>query len=73
VPDMLSTTTESPDADLIAAVRGGDTQAYGLLFERHRQAASRLARHLIPGPDADDLVSEAFVRVLGVLQDVPTC
>lgn len=69
MPDMLSTTTESPDADLIAAVRGGDTQAYGLLFERHRQAASRLARHLIPGPDADDLVSEAFVRVLGVLQE----
>ncbi len=66
--DMLSTTAESTDADLIAAVRAGDTDAYGLLFERHRQAASRLAGHLVPGPDADDLVSESFIRVLGVLQ-----
>ncbi|WP_344771557.1 sigma-70 family RNA polymerase sigma factor [Aeromicrobium panaciterrae] len=66
---MLSTTAESSDADLIAAVRGGDTEAYGLLFERHRQAATRLAGHLVPGPDADDLVSESFARVLAVLQD----
>ncbi len=66
--DMLSTTAESTDAELIAAVRGGDTEAYGLLFERHRQAAARLAGHLVPGPDADDLVAESFIRVLGVLQ-----
>lgn len=66
--DMLSTTAESTDADLIAAVRAGDTDAYGLLFERHRQAAARLAGHLVPGPDADDLVSESFVRVLSVIQ-----
>ncbi len=66
--DMLNATTESPDADLIAAVRGGDIDAYGVLFERHRQAAARLAGHLVPGPDADDLVSESFIRVLAVLQ-----
>ncbi len=68
MPEMLSTTAESTDADLIAAVRAGDVDAYGLLFERHRQAASRLAGHLVPGPDADDLVSESFIRVLSVLQ-----
>ena len=56
------------DAALIAAVRGGDTDAYGLLFERHVDAAHRLARQLVRGPDADDLVSEAFAKVLVVLQ-----
>ncbi len=56
------------DAELIAAVRGGDNEAYGLLFERHVDAARRLARQLVPGSDADDLVSEAFAKVLTVLQ-----
>jgi len=56
------------DAELIAAVRGGDSDAYGLLFERHVDAARRLARQLVRGPDADDLVSEAFAKVLVVLQ-----
>jgi RNA polymerase sigma factor (sigma-70 family) len=41
--------------------------AYGDLFARHRDAATRLARQLVPGPDADDLVSEAFAKVLNVL------
>ncbi|MGZ8738416.1 MAG: sigma-70 family RNA polymerase sigma factor [Nocardioides sp.] len=61
------------DAELIAAVRGGDSDAYGLLFERHVDAARRLARQLVRSPDADDLVSEAFAKVLVVLQrgDVP--
>lgn len=56
------------DAELIAAVRAGHTEAYGLLFERHVDAASRLSRQLASGPDVDDLVAEAFGRVLSVLQ-----
>ncbi|GAA1725630.1 sigma-70 family RNA polymerase sigma factor [Aeromicrobium alkaliterrae] len=56
------------DADLISAVRAGDTEAYGVLFERHRAAAERLARQLVSGLGADDLVSDAFLKVLGVLQ-----
>ena len=56
------------DAALIAAVRSGDANAYGTLFERHRTAAERLSRQLVSGPGADDLVSEAFLKVLGVLQ-----
>lgn len=56
------------DAALITAVRSGDTVAYGTLFERHRTAAERLSRQLVSGPGADDLVSEAFLKVLGVLQ-----
>lgn len=56
------------DAELIAAVRGGETAAYGVLFERHVDAARRLARQLVRGPDSDDLVSEAFAKVMVVLQ-----
>ena len=67
---MSSTThVEAPgDAELISAVRGGDTDAYGLLFERHVEAARRLARQLVSAGDVEDLVSEAFVKVLQVLQ-----
>ena len=58
----------SSDAELIAHVRAGDLDAYGLLFERHRDAATRLAHALGAGADADDLVADAFARVLTVLR-----
>lgn len=65
----LSTSPETlSDAELISAVRGGDVEAYGTLFERHAEAARRLARQLVSAGDAEDLVSEAFVKVLTVLQ-----
>ena len=56
------------DAELIAAVRGGDVDAYGELFARHVDAARRLAGQLAGQGDADDLVSDAFTKVLTVLQ-----
>ncbi|HEY6934411.1 MAG TPA: sigma-70 family RNA polymerase sigma factor [Marmoricola sp.] len=55
------------DAELISRVRGGDVDAYGELFSRHIDAATRLARMLTGPADADDLVSEAFTKVLHVL------
>ena len=58
---------EFTDPELISQVRAGDVAAYGTLFSRHVDAATRLARVLVGGPDADDLVSEAFVKVLNVL------
>jgi RNA polymerase sigma factor (sigma-70 family) len=60
-------TTEVTDPELITRVRDGDIDAYGILFSRHVDAATRLARMLVGGPDADDLVSDAFVKVLNVL------
>lgn len=60
--------TALADAELIRAVRTGDTAAFGDLFDRHRGAARRLAQQLAAGADADDLVADAFVRVLGALQ-----
>jgi len=56
------------DAELISAVRGGDIDAYGDLFARHVDSARRLARQLAGPADADDLVSDAFTKVLTVLQ-----
>lgn len=61
--------SDASDAELIAAVRGGDTAAYGYLFDRHRDAAARMARQLATGPEADDLVAEGFIRVLTTLQN----
>ena len=65
----VSAVVDVSDAQLIAQVRAGDTQAYGQLFDRHRQAAQRLAASLVRSPDADDLVAEAFTRLLVLLQD----
>lgn len=66
--DVLEIPSAPTDAQLIAAVRRGDTSAYAELFSRHRDAAVRLARQLTRDGEADDLVSEAFTRVLVLLQ-----
>ena len=57
------------DTDLLAAVRAGDTAAYGTLYERHRAAARQLAYGLARDPaDADDLVAETFAKVFATLR-----
>jgi RNA polymerase sigma factor (sigma-70 family) len=61
--------TEPTDSDLLAAVRGGDSAGFGVLYYRHGDAARRLARVLVRDPsDADDLVAEAFAKVLAALR-----
>jgi RNA polymerase sigma factor (sigma-70 family) len=67
--EVLSNVEPLSDAELISRVRGGDTIAYGELFTRHVDSARRLGRQLANGADADDLVSDAFARVLQVLQN----
>lgn len=67
--DLLSDPDAPSDAELISRVRGGDVAAYGELFSRHVSAANRLGRQLVRGPDVDDLVSEAFTKVLQLLKD----
>jgi len=67
-PGAVAPLDEPGDAELISAVRAGDPAAYGVLFERHAEAARRLARQLVSAADVDDLVSEAFAKVLAVLQ-----
>ncbi len=57
------------DAVLIGAVRRGDTAAFGVLYERHLAAARRAAVSLAATTaEREDLVAEAFTRVLRVLR-----
>ncbi len=57
------------DAELITAVRSGDKAAFGPLYLRHVGAARALARQMTRDPnEAEDLVSEAFAKVLTVVQ-----
>lgn len=58
------------DAELITAVRDGDTEAYGVLYERHLHAAKRAALCLAhTAAEREDLVADAFLRVLRALRD----
>ncbi|GHF78116.1 RNA polymerase sigma factor (sigma-70 family) [Amycolatopsis bartoniae] len=60
---------EKSDAELISSVRGGELAAYGTLYERHVGAAYNLARQLARSKaESDDLVSEAFAKVLDTLR-----
>lgn len=60
---------EAPDSDLIVLARTGDLHAFALLWERHQDAALRLAKRLVPPTDAEDVTSEAFANTLQALQN----
>ena len=69
----MSDVTRAPDglasdAELITAVRQGDTAAFGMLYERHEEAARRVAQRYVPLADADDVVAGAFEKILEVLR-----
>jgi RNA polymerase sigma factor (sigma-70 family) len=54
---------------LLDAVRAGDSGAYGDLYRRHADAARRLAYLLARDrTEAEDLVAEAFAKVLAVMR-----
>jgi DNA-directed RNA polymerase specialized sigma24 family protein len=57
------------DAELIRAIASGDAAAYATLRDRHERAARSLARQLVTDPaDADEVVSETFTRLHGVIR-----
>ena len=57
------------DAELIAEVRSGGTDAYGLLYRRHVKSARALARQLTGcAAEVDDLVAEAFTKLFTTLR-----
>lgn len=56
------------DIELIVDTRDGDQGAYGELYRRHHDAAARAARAMTRSrSDAEDIVAEAFARVLRAL------
>ena len=59
---------EIDDAILIERTRAGDEHSYSELYRRYEYSAFRLARHLGRREEADDVVNEAFARVLDLLQ-----
>ncbi|WP_185949531.1 sigma factor [Microbispora sp. KK1-11] len=55
--------------ELLEAVRGGDTTAFGTLYRRHWGAARSLARQVVQSEDAvEDLLVETFARILDVVR-----
>ncbi|WP_312897599.1 RNA polymerase sigma factor [Kitasatospora kifunensis] len=61
---------EGSDQELAQAVRFGDGEAFGELFRRHEKSATRFASFYTKDPyTAQDLVAEAFARVLQVLKN----
>ncbi|MEU2611009.1 RNA polymerase sigma factor [Micromonospora sp. NPDC007271] len=50
------------DEELVARARAGDLEAYELLVARHTASAYRTAVLLGAGPDAEDVIQEAFVK-----------
>lgn len=66
---MLDSVSTVSDSALISAVREGSTKDFELLYQRHSVAARRFALHLTSNPvEADDLVAEAFARVLSAIR-----
>jgi RNA polymerase sigma factor (sigma-70 family) len=62
-------TETSSDPELIAGVRAGDATAFGVLYERHVDAARKVAsQYTNTAADVDDVVAESFSRVLRALQ-----
>jgi RNA polymerase sigma-70 factor (ECF subfamily) len=55
------------EADVLARVRSGDAAAYAGLVLLHAPIAKRLALLTGAGPDADDVVQEAFVKAYQAL------
>ncbi|RRO12808.1 sigma-70 family RNA polymerase sigma factor [Saccharopolyspora rhizosphaerae] len=57
------------DRELLRNVRAGSMVAFAELYARHQAAAHTMAFQVAPVPaDADDLVSEAFTKILDVLR-----
>ena len=55
------------DGEVLARIRAGDADAYAALVRRHAPVAVRAAALLGAGPDAEDVVQEAFVKAYAAL------
>lgn len=55
--------TEQPDSALVELTRGGNAEAFAELWRRHSRAAHAVARSQTSTFDADDLISEAYVKI----------
>jgi RNA polymerase sigma-70 factor, ECF subfamily len=59
----LSNRMPQTDAATVAMARGGDSEAFRALVERHSRAVYRLAHRMTGNPsDAEDVVQETFLK-----------
>ena len=65
---MQGRADEAGDAELAERTRRGDQSAYAELWQRHAHAGLTAARQFDSIADADDIVSEAYLRILRALQ-----
>lgn len=56
------------EEELLEQVRQGAETAFGTLFVRHRAHALAVARRVVGERDAEDVVAEAFERILVILR-----
>lgn len=64
----LAETTAASDESLILATRAGDANAYAELWRRHAGAAMTAARYFTQIAEPDDLVLEAYTRILAAIR-----
>jgi len=58
-----------PDGDVVAAIRGGDAEAFRILIRRYRDRYTRFAVRMLGNPDdAEDALQTAFVRAFRKLE-----
>ena len=72
LPSALEAAVTTPlelrsDEALIVAIRSGEPEAFAELYRRYEADARRFARSLVGASDVDDVVSEAFTKVLHAL------
>src|SRR5438876_3884575 len=60
----------SEDATLVAAARGGDREAFGVLYERHARMVHGILLARVPRSDAADLVHDVFLLALDRLRSL---
>lgn len=62
--DQIDQIDQIDETELLVRARAGDGSAIGALYEAHREPALRMAQ-LLAGPErADDLLADAFARVV---------
>jgi DNA-directed RNA polymerase specialized sigma24 family protein len=69
VSESASEAVSRDDAGLIGAIASGDAAAYAQLHERHVAAARSLAGLVAQPGQAEEVLSEAFVRLHAALRD----
>ena len=63
----MDSADEPTDDRLIRSAIGGDTDAFGVLVNRHQHAVRRFAIALVGPDDADDVAQDSFVRAYRAL------